>query len=286
MKILFCTDGSKISFNAIKNYSHWYKTGTIDAISVADWSFLPEDLDIQTEKFTSCCTNLASEILERTESEIKKLGIQFGKKIKSCGNIVEGILEQTEKKKYDLILLGSHGKKGIQKWLGSVSREIAYNNNLSTYITREENDKKRILFTTDNSESANYAITKSLENLNLENKEIFLCTVTEYPDLLFLDGNIDTNWLLSIEKQQEKYAIKTLTHLEKIFSKKGLEIKQSINLNGNPAQKIIDYASSNKIDLIVMGSKCKSKMQNFLLGSVSKKVLENTLSDVLIYKDI
>ncbi len=285
MKVLFCTDGSKISYNALHNFATWCKDAIVDAICVIDWSFIPDDINIETENFSTNCANIADGILEYTKQEVEKYGLLFGEKIKNCGSVVESIIDQTIKEKYDLVLLGSHGKKGIQKWLGSVSREIAYNNTLSTYITKEENNKKRVLFATDGTDSANYAITEAIENLNLENKEIFLCTVNETPDMLFLDGTLDTNWILSIEKQLQDFSQKTIDNLKDRFRHKNIEIENSIILSGNPAQKIIDFAKNNQIDLIVLGSKCKTKMQDFLLGSVSKRVLENSKADVLIYKD-
>lgn len=285
MNILFCTDGSKISFNALHNFANWNKNAIVDAICVIDWTFIPEDINIETEGFSTNCANVADGILEYTKQEVEKCGMLFGEKIKCCGSAIESILEQTTKEKYDIVLMGSHGKKGIQKWLGSVSREIAYSNKLSTFVSKEENNKKRVLFTTDGTESANYAITEAIENLNLDDKEIFLCTVNETPDMLFLDGTLDTNWILAIERQQEKYSQNTLEDLKERFKSKHIEIKKSIILSGNPAQKIIDFAKNNQIDLIVLGSKCKTKMQDFLLGSVSKRVLENSRADVLIYKD-
>ena len=286
MKVLFCTDGSKISFNSLHNFAYWQKNALIDTICVIDWSFIPEDLSIEAESFSTNCANIADGILEYTKSETEKLGMLFGEKFKYCGSAIESILEQAELEKYDLILMGSHGKKGLQKWLGSVSREIAYNNKLSTYISKQENKGKRVLFTTDGSESANYAIQEGIENLNLENKEIYLCTVNETPDMLFLDSALDTNWILSIENKLQKYAQETLDNLKEKFKKKHIDIKKSIILSGNPAKKIIDFSENEEIDLIIMGSKCKSKMQDFLLGSVSKKVLEYSACDILIYKNV
>lgn len=286
MKVLFCTDGSKISFNALHNYAKWAPANTIiDAICVIDWSFLPDDVVIETDGFSTSCANIADNLLDYAKKEVEKTGLLFGKKIKHCGSAVESILEQAQKECYDIVLLGSHGKKGFQKWLGSVSREIAYNENISTYITKEENGKMRVLFATDGTETSNFAITKAIEELNLENKEIFLCTVNENPDTLFLDGTLDSNWILAIEEQQEKYSYSTLSNLKERFKTKGFEIEDAIVLTGNPAQKIIDFAKSRQIDLIIMGSKDKTKMRDFLLGSVSKKVLESTSSDVLIYKN-
>ena len=52
MRILFCTDGSKISFNALKNISRWVKNAFVDTICVIDWSFLPSEINIEDKNFT------------------------------------------------------------------------------------------------------------------------------------------------------------------------------------------------------------------------------------------
>ena len=60
-----------------------------------------------------------------------------------CGSTVDCILEACDKKEYDYVVLGSHGKKGIQKWLGSVSQEIASVSKISTYISKEKNYRQK-----------------------------------------------------------------------------------------------------------------------------------------------
>lgn len=285
MKVLFCTDGSKISYNALHNFSKWAKNVIMDTICVIDWSFLPDNVIVEADGFNNTCANIADDILTFTKKEIEANGILCGETIKQCGSAVESIIEQSTKEKYDLILMGSHGKKGIQKWLGSVSREIAYSEGLSTYISKKENSGRKILFATDGTDSANLAITRALADLNLEDKEIYLCTVNETADMLFLNGTLDSNWILAIEEQQQKFSQKTLQELTERFKHKGFFVSEGVVLSGNPAQKILDYAASKQTDLIVTGSRGKTKMQDFLLGSVSKKILENSQSDVLIVKD-
>lgn len=285
MKVLFCTDGSKISYNALHNFSKWAKNVIMDTICVIDWSFLPDNVIVEADGFNNTCANIADDILTFTKKEIEANRILCGETIKQCGSAVESIIEQSTKEKYDLILMGSHGKKGIQKWLGSVSREIAYSEGLSTYISKKENSGRKILFATDGTDSANLAITRALADLNLEDKEIYLCTVNETADMLFLNGTLDSNWILAIEEQQQKFSQKTLQNLIERFKQKGFFVSEGVVLSGNPAQKILDYAAAKEADLIVTGSRGKTKMQDFLLGSVSKKILENSQSDVLIVKD-
>lgn len=284
MKILFCTDGSKISFNALKNIAYWIKQATIDTICVIDWNILPAEITIDEENFSFSCANVADTILDYAEEEIKNLGLQLGNRIKNCGSAIESILEQSEKEKYDLILMGSHGKKGIQKWLGSVSQEIINSSKISDYIAKKENNKKKVLFTTDGTECSLSVIGKIISDIELSDKEVHICMVNEDPNLLFLEGTLDTNWLLDIQKQQYIYASNAIESIKKIIESKGIEVNQSTILTGIPAQEIINYAKNNEIDLIILGSRNKSKMDRFLMGSVSKRILENVVSDIWLVR--
>lgn len=284
MKILFCTDGSKISFNALKNISYWIKQATIDTICVIDWNILPAEITIDEENFSFSCANVADTILDYAEEEIKNLGLQLGNRIKNCGSAIESILEQSEKEKYDLILMGSHGKKGIQKWLGSVSQEIINSSKISDYIAKKENNKKKVLFTTDGTECSLSVIGEIISDIELSDKEVHICMVNEGPNLLFLEGTLDTNWLLDIQKQQYMYASNAIESIKKIIESRGIEVNQSTILTGIPAQEIINYAKNNEIDLIILGSRNKSKMDRFLMGSVSKRILENVVSDIWLVR--
>ena len=284
MKILFCTDGSKISFNAIKSYANWAKNAVVDTICVIDWSFLPEEISIENAGFATSCANIADNILNYAEDEISKSGLAIGERIKHCGGAVEAILEQIYTGKYELVVMGSHGKKGLQKWLGSVSRDIVDNNITSTFISKRTNAGKRMLITIDGKDDSLEVIEEQLPKFNLIDKEIYLCMVNEDPNFLFLEGNIDSHWLIQIERNQTLYSTKKINNVKEFLSNNGVTIVESATLVGIPAQEILNYAKTKDIDLIVTGSRNKTKIDTFLKGSVSKRVLENTQSDVLIIK--
>ena len=284
MKILFCTDGSNISFNAMKNFSHWAKCGIVDIVCVIDWSFLPDSAAIEDSNFVMQCTNTADEILDNAERLLTSHEIVAGEKLKLCGTVIDGILEICDKKDYDYIVLGSHGKKGIQKWLGSVSQEIASAVKIPVYISKLSNECKKVLITVDGTEKSKLCVEKLLNTMNLQDKNLHLLTVYEMPDFLILKGNVDSNWLLEIQNKQEVAAMLTLNEIETLLKDNGLENYQKTITQGIPATEILKYATSNNIDLIVCGNKNYKKLSKFLLGSVSLRVLENTDSDVLIIK--
>ena len=278
MRILFCTDGSKISFNALRNISGWIKEATVDTICATDLSFLPAEISMSN--FASSCEDISESILKYAQEEIEKLNLTCGRKIRHCGEVVESILEEAENGNYDLILMGSHGKKGIQKWLGSVSQEIIHSSKISNYISKEENKKQKLLITTDGTNCSAEIIKKILPFLKLTEKEVYICIVNEDPSYLFLENSTDTNWLLEIEKQQQIYSAKSVQQIADILKEYDIEPVETAILTGIPAQKIIDYAKSKETDLIILGSKNKSRMDRFLTGSVSMRILENVYCDI------
>lgn len=282
MNVLFCTDGSKISYNSIINFSSWVKDFSLDILSVVDWSCLPDSISIENSEFASQCSTSANVILDYAETYLKEMGLNVAQKIKICGEAVDTILDLVDSGKYDFVVLGSHGKKGIQKWLGSVSQEVASSANISSYISKNINNRKKVLFAVDNSELSAKVVLNSLNFLNFEDKEIYLATVYEVPDYLFLEGNVDSTWILEIEKKQEQASRLLLNSFEKSFIEKGFEVKDKLIFRGVPSQEIINFSNKKDIDLVVTGIRTRKHLSKFLLGSVSKRILENVKSDVLI----
>lgn len=282
MNVLFCTDGSKISYNSIINFSSWVKDFSLDILSVVDWSCLPDSVSIENSEFASQCSTSANVILDYAETYLKEMGLNVAQKIKICGEAVDIILDLVDSGKYDFVVLGSHGKKGIQKWLGSVSQEVASSANISSYISKNINNRKKVLFAVDNSELSAKVVLNSLNFLNLEDKEIYLATVYEVPDYLFLEGNVDSTWILEIEKKQEQASRLLLNSFEKSFIEKSFQVKDKLIFRGVPSQEIINFSNKKDIDLVVTGIRTRKHLSKFLLGSVSKRILENVKSDVLI----
>lgn len=282
MRILFCTDGSEISMNSLHNATQYIKDAVVDPLCVIDWGFLPSSVTMESDSYSKTYENIADSVLSHSQKLIEEKGLILGDKIKDVGSAVEGILEQMEKADYDLILLGSHGKKGLQKWLGSVSRQVISNSQVPVFVSKKRTHHKKVLFAVDGSDQAYNAVKHAVTLLNLKEKELYVISVKENPELLPMEATLDQNWLESIEKQQKIHATKAINHAKAHLEKHDLPIHNEIILTGNPAQKIIDFSEKEKIDLIIMGARTKTDLSKLLLGSVSKRVLENVSSDVLV----
>jgi len=65
--------------------------------------------------------------------------------------------------------------------------------------------------------------------------------------------------------------------------KQNVEIRTEVVI-GHPADQIVRYARDNGCDQIIMGQKGKSKIESWLLGSVSKRVATYSSCTVTIVK--
>ena len=284
MDILFCTDGSQISYNAIINFSKWFNNFKTDILSVADWSCLSDSVITEGTNLTAYCTNSANTILNTAKLYLEEHNIEFNRLITDCGSVVDTILEKEKEGNYEYIVLGSNGKRGLQKWLGSVSQEISSLAQTSVFITKQKNEQKKVVFALDESLLNSQRLEKTIQNINLKEKEIHLLTVYETPEYMFLEGTIDSNWINDINNKQQKEAELLLHKFEQRFNEYGYNINTKKVLSGYPSKIILDYCLDNNIDLIVSGMRQKKFLSKLLTNSVSKRILENTPSDVLIMK--
>ncbi|OAH52840.1 MULTISPECIES: universal stress protein [Bacillaceae] len=70
---------------------------------------------------------------------------------------------------------------------------------------------------------------------------------------------------------------------ELLFKQKG--IRYSVMLkHGEPGPTIVKYANEEKVDLVILGSRGLNNLQQFVLGSVSHKVVKRVNCPVMIVK--
>jgi nucleotide-binding universal stress UspA family protein len=58
----------------------------------------------------------------------------------------------------------------------------------------------------------------------------------------------------------------------------------TVILEGNPAEVILEYANKRSFDLIVMGSKGMSGLKSLFIGSVTRRVALKTTRPILIVR--
>lgn len=287
MQVLFCTDGSKTSYNAILNFSHWFKSFSVNILSVSDMTYLPDSVLFNANKYVTECKNSTNSVIEYTQDLLYQKNINVSGILKLCGSAVDSILEIDKSNNYKYIIMGSNGKRGLQKWLGSVSQEVASESKSNVYISKANFDKKKnILFPVIRTTLSEEVIKTSVKDIDFTNSKVHLLTIYEMPEFLFLEGNIDSKWINDVDSQQQKESLKHLMDVEKIFIENGIKVENKVVLSGNPSEKILEYISLNDISLTVTGMRKRKGLSSLTISSVSRRVLENAGCDVLIYKEL
>jgi nucleotide-binding universal stress UspA family protein len=136
MKILIGIEDSIFSYNAARFVAQrpWPSGTQARLISAVD----TDDMSARVELEGSNLYKQASEAIERAVAILREGGGEF----EITTEIVEGnpkrvILDEAERWGADLIVVGSHGRRGLQRFLlGSVSQAVALHAQCSVEIVR------------------------------------------------------------------------------------------------------------------------------------------------------
>lgn len=139
---------------------------------------------------------------------------------------------------------------------------------------------EKVVVAFDGSEQSGKAFDYALELTKLcpgAAPEIFVLSVAQPPepiDIVEMDAVID-----SATRHYEEL----FTRLREKAKGRNIEIRTEVVV-GHPADQIVRYAKEKSADMIVIGQKGKSKIESWLLGSVSKRVATYAPCTVTIVK--
>jgi nucleotide-binding universal stress UspA family protein len=123
-KILVAHDGSKASEKAVKEACGLALKvkASLTVMSVIPELYLTELVEMDRMRILDALSAEAKKTLDRIKAKTEGISLQT---VIKYGNPAEEILATAKKMKADLIVTGSHGRHGAQKFfLGSVSSKI------------------------------------------------------------------------------------------------------------------------------------------------------------------
>jgi nucleotide-binding universal stress UspA family protein len=140
MKILIGVDDSSFSQIAVEEVARrlWEPGTAVKILSVIEAPYNPAHQEAISEnpfKIARASVDKAAEVLRRSGNEFE-----------IAGDIIEGspkkvILDEAEAWEADLIVVGSHGRRGLDRFLlGSVSQAVALHAPCSVEIVRKGRD--------------------------------------------------------------------------------------------------------------------------------------------------
>lgn len=198
----------------------------------------------------------------------------------------ETIVEYSDEKDIDLIVMGTHGRRGIDRMMfGSVTEEVVRKAPCSVFTVRADADVtpgqavRRILAPIDFSEASDAAIQHAKEIALTYGAEIHLLHVVEQPVYPSSYG-IDT---VSFPTQEV---------LDRVESQLANTAREEIGYEhivveaavGHPPTSIVDYVEAKEVDLVVIATHGRTGLDRMLMGSVAEHVLRHSPSPVFVVK--
>lgn len=275
MRILFATDGSdgaKAGAAFLKNLP-LTADDTINLLTV-----------IQTEERKA----EGNRILDATLEAIGPTPATTHRYIRH-GNaaleIIEEISQTAKEVPTDFVIVGTRGRTGIARFfLGSVAERVARFAPCPVLIANHvRGPLKEIVIGYDGSRSARRAVN-FVEKLPLApNCEVCIATlVTPKETGGFLPGPLREE-INAICKAEQKAARQGLNEVTKQLQGSGHKIVTDLR-DADPAAGLLQIAEERKADLLVVGAQGISEVEQFLLGSVSDKVLRHAPCSVMIIR--
>ncbi|MEW6142799.1 MAG: universal stress protein [Chloroflexota bacterium] len=143
---------------------------------------------------------------------------------------------------------------------------------------------KKVLVPLDGSDLAQCAVNE-VRNVVGEGSQVILLRVMEVISSLVLQAGLEAESpntdLAKMERKNADSARRNLERIAAKLKKKDIEAKTAI-VWGRPADMINDYASKNKVDLIVISTHGRSGISRWAFGSVADRVLRSATVPVLV----
>jgi len=279
-KILFCTDGSSYSYEALK-YTAWLSNASgaeVTALYVSDLRRfeMPAIMDVGGSLGIQPYQSLISS-LQEAEKEKAKLLEGFTKDgfAKNCGKAslyfknTTGLLADTIEdfeKDFDIVVMGKRGESAdfAIDHIGSTLERVIRSSSRPCLVTnREYREIKTIAFAYDDGESCRKLITFLEGSEWLKNYPLHLLSVAE-------------------EGEDEGENGAKLKIAEERLQNAGYSV-QSEMLGGLPEDSISDYVDKSAIDLLLMGAYGHTRIRRFFIGSTTTEMLRRCRIPILCY---
>jgi len=229
------------------------------------YDFMMADLAKQLEK----------QAQDKLRAELERLGKTSTVPVETIitkGPATLKILQTIRERRPDLIVLGSHGRRGLDRaLLGSVTDAVLRVSPTSVLTVRplKNPDIKTIVCAVDFSSCSRAALERAVELARLEKlPAIKVLNVFEVP-LGFMEAGMTYETVLTkldtVRKNEMDGFLRSVNTAGVVC--------EPVAMEGPPAATVAQYAERIGADLIVVGSHGRSRLTAFVLGSISTRII-------------
>jgi nucleotide-binding universal stress UspA family protein len=287
-KILYPTDFSEPSDQAFaaavflaERYGaelHMLHVLALHAADPSDPEHTLPGLDDVYEQLSS-----AADVRMRTAGETHASAIELHQSQTRGLSAAAGILDYAETQEIDLIVMGTHGRRGLRRFImGSVAEEVVRLARCPVLTMRGDEDTKaperfeRILVPLDFSQHSRVALDNAKRLAADYGAQITLLHVVEevvYPDFYYpvsATGTMQTEALREEAKRR----------LDQMRDEIGPGATAHVSI-GRASHEIAEFAANHDIDLIVIATHGLTGVESALLGTVAGRVTRMAPCSVL-----
>jgi len=134
---------------------------------------------------------------------------------------------------------------------------------------------RNIMVATDGSERVRKAIYTAVEVAKLSEAKLYAVHVIGLGSYDSLIQSRNKEWNEAIKDQLIAEGKNATGYVENVGRAANVKV-ESVILEGNPAEEIVDFAEENDIDLIVIGTQGRTGVHRFLIGSVAENVIRQS----------
>jgi nucleotide-binding universal stress UspA family protein len=295
-KILIPLDGSKTAEAVLPLARSWSSKLKlpVELIAVVDTAELARSLSTIDRFYMNSLvdeeTRRCSEYLAKAAKDFFPDGCKSRLEEGSAANI---IIEAAAADKGTLIMMATHGRSGINRWLlGSVAEKVLRGTSNPLLLIRGPRETptdghavvSSIVVPLDGSDLAETVLPSVIDLAKKLDLEVILLRAYNIPFGFYDVGGgfaIDLDRLLA---QTEADVQRYLEEKSNMLKKAGLVNVTIASRQGYGADEIINYAGNASGRLIVMCSHGRSGVRRWALGSVAEKVLRHGKNPVLIFR--
>jgi nucleotide-binding universal stress UspA family protein len=142
---------------------------------------------------------------------------------------------------------------------------------------------KHILLATDGSPHAEHAAKKTMDLARIHGAQVTAtCVIDPYPYIGL--GAINPMGFDAYMGAAQEAAAKAFVHLGDLAAAAGVHLEVRLIEDSHAVDGILAVANEVAADLIVVGSHGRSGLENWLLGSVANKVVNQSTRPVLVVR--
>ncbi len=199
------------------------------------------------------------------------------------------ILEYVEEQDVDLVVMGTHGRRGLRHlMLGSVTEEVVRRAPCPVLTAREQEEPatvagfETILAPVDFSEHSELALEHAVGLAREVDADLQILHVVEeitYPDFYYPAPATGEQMATEIRERVSERLQEALGRIEELGVRAGVHVVED-----RPAPGIADFAEESGADLVVVGTHGLTGVKRALLGSVAEGVIRRSVPPVLTVK--